>query len=229
MLFIATPTTDSIILPYHSSVVNMISYLSDNKISYKYATLSDSNQSRSRAELTQSFIQSGAEKVLFIDSDMVFTPQDVIRISSHNVPIVAGVYVKRKMKWDNIRKAMIKGDPRFACHGEYTFSCSEKNTIDENNLMPAKYVPTGFLCIKREVILKLMEAYPETRFNSQFYDVAYALNDNIIDEDGTYLSNDFSFCKRANKCGFPIYIDMALKLGHCGLFTFLSDPTVCIV
>ena len=206
----------------------MIGYLSDHQIPYKYATLSDANQSRSRAELTQAFMQTEADKILFIDADMVFTPQDVIRIASHDVPIVAGTYVKRKMKWDDVKKAIEKGDPRFACYGEYTFACNETNTIDENGLMVVKYAPSGFWCIRREVIQKLIEHYPETRYNSQFHKYAYALNDNIIDDDGTYLSNDFSFCKRVNKCGFPIYVDMMLKLGHCGLHNFPSNPMVLV-
>lgn len=207
MIFIATPTYNTVPLEYHNNIISLISQLNNKKIDYRYAVLSDCNLARSRAELTQAFLSSGADKMVFIDTDMIFTIDNFYKLISHNLPIVSGLYIKRN---DN---------------NIMTFK-SENNqlTTDLNRLLKVKYAPTGFLAITRECVEKVIEKYPETKYKSLYFNNAYALYDNIIDEDESYLSTDFSFCKRARSCGFEIYIDTNIRLGHCG--TKIFTPTI---
>lgn len=227
MIFIATPCSDIILLEHHNCVVDTIGFLSTKSIPYQYATLKDCNSMRSRAELTETFLKSNMEYMLQIDSDMTFSPQDVMRLLSHKLPIVAGVYRKRRLDWDKMIPAIKNGDERFASFGEYTFVSNENSTTIKNGLVKVKYLPSGFMLIHRDAFIKIIEDHPETKFNSPTQGKAYALYDNII-IDGNYLSTDYSFCERATKSGFELYIDMMPKINHVGTYIYESNPSVCI-
>ena len=45
----------------------------------------------------------------------------------------------------------------------------------------------------------------------------------MIAEDGTYLSEDFAFCKRWTDMGGEIWADLKSKLNHVGPMTFRGD------
>ncbi len=229
MLFIATPCTDQIPLHHHLSMIDLAGFLTAKSIPYQYATKVDCNSMRSRAELTIGFMNSDAEHVLFVDSDMIFKPTDVLRLLSLNLPIVGATYPKRQIVWDSVKTAIEKGDSRYKCFGNYPFQTyQDEDLVIADGVLKVKYAPSGFILIQREVISKMIAAYPETAFNNIQYGKAYALYDNIIAEDGLYLSADYSFCERANRIGITSYVDMTLKINHVGTHVFESDPTTCI-
>ena len=51
----------------------------------------------------------------------------------------------------------------------------------------------------------------------------YALFDCMIDETGTYLSEDYSFCRRWTAMGGDIWADLASSLNHVGPYVFRGD------
>ncbi|MFZ0606764.1 MAG: hypothetical protein WAM75_03675, partial [Xanthobacteraceae bacterium] len=54
-------------------------------------------------------------------------------------------------------------------------------------------------------------------------DNRFALFECMIAEDGTYLSEDFAFCKRWTDMGDEIWADLNSKLQHVGPMTFSGD------
>jgi hypothetical protein len=51
----------------------------------------------------------------------------------------------------------------------------------------------------------------------------YALFECMISEDGTYLSEDFAFCKRWTEMGGEIWADLNSKLDHVGPMAFHGE------
>jgi hypothetical protein len=45
----------------------------------------------------------------------------------------------------------------------------------------------------------------------------------MIGDDGTYLSEDFAFCKRWTDMGGEIWADLSSKLNHIGPMAFCGD------
>ena len=45
----------------------------------------------------------------------------------------------------------------------------------------------------------------------------------MIDETGTYLSEDYSFCRRWTAMGGDIWADLASSLNHVGPYVFRGD------
>jgi hypothetical protein len=54
-------------------------------------------------------------------------------------------------------------------------------------------------------------------------DNRFALFECMIGEDGTYLSEDFAFCKRWTDMGGEIWADLNSKLNHVGPMAFCGD------
>jgi len=87
---------------------------------------------------------------------------------------------------------------------------------------------TGFMCIKRHVIEKMIDAYPESHYNKEPKHVImqgddgkrWALFDTMIDEDNRYLSEDYTFCRRWQRLGGKIWLDPQTLLSHVGTHTF---------
>ena len=86
--------------------------------------------------------------------------------------------------------------------------------------------------IKREVFLRLFEAYPQLRYTAAHNASIpsrspnqYALFDCAIDEDtGEYLSEDYAFCQRWRKIGGKIWLDTESRLAHIGTYEFFGSP-----
>jgi hypothetical protein len=72
--------------------------------------------------------------------------------------------------------------------------------------------------------------YPQLRYERDHSidavirsDNRFALFECMIAEDGTYLSEDFAFCKRWIDMGGEIWADLRSKLNHVGPMTFHGD------
>jgi hypothetical protein len=102
-----------------------------------------------------------------------------------------------------------------------------ENTIEiKNNLTKVRHLATGFMMIKREVLEKMIEAYPSTKYvddvsflKQEENKFAYALFDCGV-EDGHYYSEDWLFCSRYLKMGGSVWLDISINLTHTGVETF---------
>lgn len=162
---------------------------------------------RSRNALTAEFLRSDCTHLLFIDSDLVFSPDHVARLLSHRADIVGGFYPKKqdgKLEW--VINTLPQPMPVATAAG----------------LQPLKYVGTGFMLIARGVFEKMIKAYPEIEFVEDYgrRTVAHDFWSMGVyrekDGSGRYLSEDWFFCQRWLDMGGTIYGDTAVALKHIG-------------
>ena len=167
--------------------------------------------SRARNLVVYEFLQSKCEHLLFIDSDMTFEPDAVLRLMAWNQEkaIVAGAYEARKQ--GKVYILTLDGDK----DGEVI--------MDEYGLVKARRVATGFMMIHRRVFEGLAAKHPEWYHQDHSSPAKlYSFFDFLTTPDG-YIGEDFLFCKRAEEAGFDIWIDPTIKLGHMGVHEFVSD------
>src|SRR5258705_7261830 len=102
-----------------------------------------------------------------------------------------------------------------------------------NGFTRVRYAGTGFLMIRRHV-LETMCAHPGYAslqfFREHSHDALagspnrFALFESMIDPaTGTYLSEDFAFCKRWTGIGGEIWADLDSRLDHVGPSVFHGD------
>ncbi len=142
---------------------------------------------------------------LTIDSDIVFTPEQVIELvdNTEKYPVVSGLY---RME-DLTHYACVKewNVDYFKKMGSFQFA-----QIDDFEKAP-KFVPVayngmGFFACRKGVIEKLKYPY-----------FSYPLIE-IEAEDGTIIrdtcSEDVAFCKNITDAGFEVIVNTTLRVGH---------------
>jgi hypothetical protein len=169
-----------------------------------------------------------ATHFLFIDADIHFDPESVMRLirSEHDIAVAA--YPKKCVMWDSVDEHFKSGgtgrDPaRVAASLVLNFKYA--NTQIANGFAEVLDGPTGFMLIKRDVFTKMHERYPALLCNNdhQNRDIEqyYAVFDCMIDpESKRYLSEDYAFCRRWQQMGGKIYADVMTVLGHVGNIRF---------
>jgi hypothetical protein len=100
----------------------------------------------------------------------------------------------------------------------------------QDNLVKLKDAGTGFMCIQKDVIQKMFDKHPETKYvndinvDMKFEPFMYALFDCIIDPDSRrYLSEDYTFCRRWQEMGGDVWLDPRTALNHVGHYTFRGN------
>ena len=187
---------------------------------------------------------------MFIDADIEFQTEDVLKLYAHDKDVIVGAYPKKGVAWDKIRanlndvsnkdKQLTNRD--IAAFGSdyainFKFINKEAKTIAvENGLVKLHDAGTGFMMIKREAILKMIKAYPELKYNNDvnisddgLKDHFHAIFDTMIDPiDRRYLSEDYTFCRRWQDIGGDIWLDPSISLNHYGHFCFQGNPAAII-
>lgn len=147
--------------------------------------------------------QTDADGIFYIDSDIIFEPQDLDRIVAHNLPIVGGVYPKKCPKLEGC------------------FNPMPGAKVDDRQLMDARHAGNGFLYIQRGAAMRIIEHFgsaieyrgdpdPELRWDLFPFGAV----------DQQYKSEDWYFCERARQAGLSVKVDVSVQLRHIGKIIF---------
>lgn len=203
--------------PFAEALIRLekISKENDLEIEYKFI-YQESLITRARNTIVSFFLRSDCTHLIFIDSDIDFHPEDVIKLIKHNKDVVVGAYPLKHLH-------KIDGKSEQACFN-YSVNLLNETTKVENNLIEIEYGATGFMMIRRNVIESMIQNYPEFQYindvaiNGEYKnEVYYSLFDCIIDmETKRYLSEDYTFCKRWRDMKGHIFMDITVNLSHIG-------------
>lgn len=224
---------------YMESILKLVAYGASRNVLFSLGLLAhDSLVPRARNTLMAKFLDTPSlTHLFFIDSDIAFPPEALGRMLDMNEDVVAGMYPLKVIHWPQVaqRAPHMAGEALPHAGLNYVgIPCKEAEKEERNGFITGDYAGTGFMLIKREAALRMIEAYPETKYKmAQTYPPPknpspnqYNLFDCIVDPDtGTYLSEDFTFCRRWRKIGGKIWLDQQTKLNHIGSFTFEGDPS----
>jgi hypothetical protein len=189
---------------------------------------------RGRNEIAAKFLASKHTHLFFIDADIGFAPEDVLRLvalaASENLPILGGTYPRKGINWGDIKKACavnpdIKHNVLEYFAADYIFkTVDDVQSFDPNEMVEVEHLATGFLCIAREVFEKMRTTHPEIEhieYNTSNGDrTRWAFFDCGINDKKEYLSEDFWFCKKARDLGYRIFMVPNVSLTHVGTYAF---------
>ena len=156
-----------------------------------------------------------ATHFMFIDADIRFQPESIFQMLASNKDVIGGLY------------------PKKALPISYVINVKPGTQII-NDVFPVDTMGTGFMLFKRHVYEQLCEAHPECKYvddvglGKQFEPTMFSIFDTEIDEQGHYLSEDWTFCRRWAKLGGEIFAHSKVLLNHSGHYEFAGDLDVLI-
>lgn len=170
---------------------------------------------RGRNTLAATFLRSSASHLLFVDSDIGFGADAVLRLLGHGRPLIGGLY--RSKRTDRAEWVA-------------TFA-GEDTTVRRDTATGAvetQALGTGFLLLQRRVLEQLAAAHPEGRYRTEdgpdqaFFEVG--IDPTAAPGEGRYLSEDYLFCARWRALGGEVWCDPAIRLEHHGQVALMGDP-----
>ena len=229
-IFLSTPCYGGLCLSkYAESMIGLQKLCQEHNIEMQLDTTeNESLITRGRCISIARFLyKSNADLFIFIDADIHFDPESILRLVNSGYDVSVACYPKKVIMWENAEKEVISGGDR------------DLSKVASSLVMNFKYAqsrieagftevldgPTGFMCIKRSVIEKMYAAYPELmcKNDHQNKDLEEycAIFDCMIDPDNKrYLSEDYAFCRRWQQIGGQIFADVTTTLGHVGNIRF---------
>lgn len=229
-LFVSTPCYGGICLKgYAESLLRLQRTCAVN--GYQMMLDTTENESlvhRARNIAVARFYQkTEATHFLFIDADIHFDPEAVVRLikSGHDVAVAA--YPKKCVMWNQAENEVKKGGTkdlgRVSASLVMNFKYAQTQIVD--GFAEVLDGPTGFMLIKRNVFTKMFERYPDLQcvndHQNKDLDEYCAVFDCMIDpESRRYLSEDYAFCRRWQQMGGQIFADCMTVLGHVGNLRF---------
>lgn len=178
--------------------------------------------------------------LIFIDADIAFDPSQVFRLLDFGADMVAGLYPTKRIDWEKIPQLVKMGISDLKASSlSYVTGFEDPTKIEnKNGFAKVRYAGTGFLMIKRQVLVKMIESYPELRYTRE-NQAEDPLRDSkwrsglfncFIDKaTGIYLSEDYSFCRRWTDLGGEIWVDLQSRLSHTGTMTFEGNAATQFV
>ena len=229
-LFLSTPCYGGLCLQkYTESVLGLQILASQAGVQLYIDTIeNESLVQRARNVAVGRFMQkSDAQYFMFIDADVHFDPQSVIRLIRSGHDLSVACYPKKFVDWNQAAEAVKKGDERnmamLSASLVVNFGAEKVAIVD--GFAPVLDGPTGFMLIKRSVFEQMEKAYPDLHCKNDHqnrdFDYYHAAFDCMIDPvNRRYLSEDYAFCRRWQQMGGKIYADTQTTLGHVGNLPF---------
>jgi hypothetical protein len=154
----------------------------------------------SRQELAGEALRQDADYILFLDSDMRFPKDTLVRLLQHQEPIVGVNYVKRA--WPPAYVAIkTVGDGKGT--GALLPTHQESTGLEE-----AAAIGFGVTLIRRDVFLAL----PDPREHGPWWWYEW------VPETGRQIGEDVYFCRLAKEAGFKTLVDhdLSKEIEHIG-------------
>jgi hypothetical protein len=246
-IFIATPMFGGQAnYMYMISLINLLTKLGQNGIASMFEiAANESLITKARNILVEGFIKSDATHMLFLDADLGFDPDDVIRMIQANKDLIGGQYAKKKINWDVVKR-VCQGVPNIPPHAinaviaESTFRpMGDQISFKLDEPVEVESIATGMMLIRREVFTKMAAELPEIEIvsgGSETMDPktmtrvtdphrkAHAYFDVSIDPvSKAYTSEDFTFCKRWRQIGGQVFLAPWTRTVHVGTYEYVCD------
>lgn len=192
---LATTSYDTPSASYTFSIARSMQSLTEAGIQSAYLLLQGNcHVDDARNSVVRDFLESDCTDLVFLDADVDWEPKDLVRLCSHDLDIVGGVYPYRREGGEEMPVRLMPG------------------ASAENGLLEVEGLPTGFIKIKRHVLQEM--ASSALKYFDKTYETALVFDRPDPGADKTRWGGDIDFCNRFRARGGHIYADQELRLGH---------------
>ena len=136
-IFIGTPCYGGMITAdYFKSCMQLVALAASKKIELQFATIgNESLITRARNTIVQLFMDHDYTHLMFIDADLAFNPESVIRMIEFDKDVVTGVYPRKTIDWIKVKKRLkenpnISEDELLAASLQYNLNVKNPDRIE---------------------------------------------------------------------------------------------------
>ena len=221
-VYIAMPCYGDMKVETCVSLIDTFSALGGSGVECRFKSVKSSLVTHGSNLLTAGFLDSGFDYMLFVDADVEFKPEAVMRMLVPEKDIICTPYRNKEDPWIS----------------RYSVKFEDKNNIKilEWDLVEIEEGPAGLMLIHRSVFEKLMDKHPELKVNFNkatrekmnkeigavedainrymynFWDTTFRL------DTGEWKGEDLAFCELAREAGFKIYANLDSWTTHHGSY-----------
>jgi hypothetical protein len=197
-LAICIPCRDTLHSAHAMSLVELVKFNTMNSIDTHVFMDASTILLTQRERLATLALESGAENILWLDSDMVFPSTTAVRLLSHNEDIVAANYIRRQLPAKGVAYETI---------GDW------EHPLDfdiYDDLVPVEGVGMGCMLMKSDIFAELPKPWFDFQWSPQSND---------------FLGEDMVLCQKIAGTGRTIKIDTVLsqEMRHLGTWAFGPD------
>lgn len=226
-VMICTPVARNPVWEYTASLASTLLFLHDLGIRCTFQfVVGSSVVHKARNELVAHFLCSDFTDLLFIDDDMQWEPNSVLRLLASDKPLIGGVGRMRVRK-DN-------SDPAVWCWRPLRDGDGGLRQ-DDMGAIEALGIGAAFMMINRIVFDRMVGEHPEWKkpgardwpdeLRARYFEF---FRQNHEDEAGE-TSEDYVFCDRWRRLGGGVWADPEIALGHVGSWNFRGSVAEILV
>jgi hypothetical protein len=213
-IFIAMPCYDSVKINTMLSVIKLVQQLGKSGIEVGIHTMKSPLIHQARNYLTSVFLTTEYQYMLFVDSDVEFEPEAVIRMMVAKKNIVCTPYRVKSV------------DTSKHIYGAIEFKDPKNILILAEGFVEIEAGPTGLMLIDRKVFERIIKNHPELKITNKATPKAEKSHEfyyNFFDfgfKDGYAMGEDVSFCRLARDNDFRIFANIESSTTHHGSFAW---------
>ena len=213
---------------YTQSLLNLSE--SANKSDVKLTTIFLGNESliqRGRNTIAHHFMNlPDATHLLFIDADLKFRTEDVVRMIKADKPFIVGPVALKGYNWEEIRQAAVNGEEDINRTGG-VFNINKLpgiDMVDENEPFEIEHGGNAFMMLRRDVFETLKPHTPIYTNGGRSLPDGVEIYDYFrveINKDTNHLlSEDYFLCHSYRQLGGKVWCAPWVETGHFGSHLF---------
>lgn len=186
-ILIAIPSMDTVPVGFCQSLATL-NKVGECVVSFNVGSLIY----EARNKLATQAVKGAFDYVIWFDSDMIFAPDTMERLIEdleNGCDIVSGLYFRRVAPYTPVLFKYINPDSVLNAWGDY-------NDYPRGEIFEVGAIGFGCVAMKTEVLLSMAG-----KFNDWFTPIKR-------------FGEDIAFSIRAKECGYKIFCDSRIKLGH---------------
>lgn len=193
---------------------------------HHYLMYGESGLGKDRGIAASYALREGYDKIVFIDSDQMWTWEDLKKAIDSDKPILAGVIARKAFP------IVLNFHPAKECkkyfEGESgsTFNgmIKMRDGVGQDEI-EVSMTGTGFIAIQCKVLDAMTKVCPVFSFQNNeapgVVPVWDFFQSGVLKE--TYFGEDYGFCIKAKEAGFSAFINTSVRIPHIGKFVYTVD------
>ena len=235
-LLVATPVHSEVSMHYAESLLTLQGTGHSLDLVIDFLLLKSSLVTQGRNLCVSNFLNKKEyTHMLFIDSDISFDPSSVFKLLRCNKDVVSIPYPMKTINWNKVHGRIqeqkdININDLSRSGFMFPIKVEDQQSITvSKGIMEVTHAPTGFMLIKKEAILKMVEKYPHlkikqpTIMNGEAKDTDNLWNffDTWFDQEtNKYYGEDFAFCQKWRDIGGKCYCYVDDFITHVGEYSY---------